>query len=243
MAIAPIVWQPAFLMVILGRAQYKLLCMVMSTLKLADRFHPPPAAVISGRWRLVRLTRRDAEAMVRIGIIPEDASTELLDGWIVLKDRSSRDQDPTMIGQDHRKCVERLSSLRKLIDNSNRHVESQQPLVCSETHVPEPDFMVLRGTLETYADLPSAADALCVVEVADSSYERDTGEKLAGYADAGVGQYIVINLRNRTAEIYSERATATGRYSPAKIVGESETLELRVGDGEMFSIRLGNFLP
>ncbi len=30
---------------------------------------------------------------------------------------------------------------------------------------------------------------------------------------------------------------------PAKIVGESETLELRVGDGEMFSIRLGDLLP
>ena len=114
--------------------------------------------------------------MVRMGIIPEDASTELLNGWVVLKDRSAREQDPTIIGQDHHKCVERLSSLRKLIDNDNRHVESQQPLVCSDTQVPEPDFMVLRGTLDSYTDLPFAADAFCVVEVADSSYERDTGE-------------------------------------------------------------------
>ena len=216
--------------------------MVTSTSKLADRFYPPPPALVAGRWRLVRLTRHDAEAMVRMGIIPEDASTELLDGWVVLKDRSSRDQDPTMIGQDHRKCVERFSSLRKLIDNADRHVESQQPLVCSETHVPEPDFIVLRGTLERYTDLPWATDAFCVVEVADSSYERDTGEKLAGYADAGVGQYIVINLRNRAAEVYSVRDSATGKYLPAKIVGESDVLELKVGEGEMFSVGMRDLL-
>ena len=102
--------------------------------------------------------------------------------------------------------------------------------------------MVLRGTLERYTDLPWAADAFWVVEVADSSYERDTGEKLAGYADAGVGQYIVINLRNRTAEVYTELDSVTGKYLPAKIVGESDVLELRVGEGEMFSVELRDLL-
>ena len=42
---------------------------------------------------------------------------------------------------------------RSRINSPARHVRSQQPLVCSETHVPEPDFMVLRGTLGDYADL------------------------------------------------------------------------------------------
>lgn len=99
--------------------------MVASTPNLAARFSAPPDPLVAGRWRLVRLTRTDAQAMMRMGIIPEDASTELLNGWVVLKDRSARDQDPTMIGREHRKCVEGLSSLRKLIDNDTRHVESQ----------------------------------------------------------------------------------------------------------------------
>ena len=80
--------------------------MVASTSTQPDRFAPPPESLLSGRWRLVSFTRKDAQAMVRVGIIPEDASTELLNGWIVLKDRSARDQDPTRIGQDHRQCVE-----------------------------------------------------------------------------------------------------------------------------------------
>jgi len=217
--------------------------MVAGTSNLAGRFCPPPDPLIAGRWRLVRLTRKDAQAMMRIGIIPEDASTELLNGWVVLKDRSARDQDPTMIGQEHRKCVERLSSLRKLIDNDARHVESQQPLVCSETQVPEPDFMVLRGTLDGYSDLPLAKDAWCVVEVADSSYERDTGEKLAGYAEAGIAQYVVINLRNRTAEIYTDPDPAAASYPPPTIVAASEVLRLRLSADEFRSVPLADVLP
>jgi Uma2 family endonuclease len=217
--------------------------MVASTSVLADRFMPPPEPLMSGRWRLVRLTRTDAEAMVRMGIVPEDASTELLNGWIVLKDRSASNQDPTMIGQDQRRCVERLSALRKLIDGPGRHVESQQPLVCSETHVPEPDFMVLRGTLDDYADLPAATDAFCVIEVADSSFERDIGEKLIGYAKSGVLQYIVINLRNRTASVFTGPDIAAGTYSSPRIVMENDTLALRVGDGEFYSVQLRDLLP
>src|SRR5690349_12121482 len=89
--------------------------MVAGPFKLTDRFVPPPAPFVAGRWLVPRFTRRDAEALVRLGIIPEDASTELLNGLIVLKDRSASDQPPEMIGQDHRKCVERLSALRKTI--------------------------------------------------------------------------------------------------------------------------------
>lgn len=181
--------------------------------------------------------------MVRQGIVPEDASTELLDGMIVLKDRSARDQDPTMIGPDHRNSVERLSSLRKIIDSDLRHVESQQPLVCSEIHQPEPDFMVLRGRLEDYSDLPTAADAFCVIEVADSSYERDTGEKLVGYARAGIQQYIVLNLRARVAEVYTSPDWEAGTYPAPQIVPPEGELFLRVGPDESLAVPLLTLLP
>jgi hypothetical protein len=210
---------------------------------VAERFVSPPQGVVNGRWRLVRFTRKDAESLVRDGIIPEDASTELLEGMIVLKDRSARGQDPTMIGPDHRKCVERLSALRKRIDDDRRHVESQQPLVCSDIQQPEPDFMVLRGRLEDYADLPAAADALCVVEVADSSYERDAGQKLAGYAAAGVRQYVIVNLRTRTAEVYSNPTPAAATYPPPQVISENQPLSLRVGNEEYFTLPLVDVLP
>jgi hypothetical protein len=217
--------------------------MVANSTNINDRFVPPPEPLLSGRWRLIRFTRKDAEALVQQGIIPEDASTELLNGMIVLKDRSARDQDPTMIGPDHRKSVERLSALRKVIDSDQRHVESQQPLVCSDIDQPEPDFMVLRGKLDDYDDLPTAADAYCVIEVADSSYERDSGEKRVAYARAGIGQYVILNLRSRAAEVYTDPDSVAGTYPPAEILTAGQSLSIRLCQSEFLSVPIADILP
>lgn len=208
-----------------------------------QRFAAPPVPMLDGRWRIWRFTRADAEALMRQGLIPEDATTELLSGMIVLKDRSARGEDPQMIGKEHTITVERLSNLRGRINDVRRHVESQQPLACSDIHQPEPDFMVLRGKLEDYTDLPTGADTFCVVEVADSSYERDAGEKLRGYAAAGVDQYVIINLRNRTAEVYTHPDRAAGTYPPPRVVTSGERLALRVGETEHFDMTLSEILP
>ena len=217
--------------------------MVRAKWSIAERFIAPPEPLLDGRWRLARFTHRDAQALVELGIIPEGASTELLDGLVVLKDRAARGEDPTIIGKDHRKCVERLSALRRLFDSTSRHVECLQPLVCSETHVPEPDFMILRGTFDEYTGLPTAADAWCVVEVADASYERDAGEKLAGYARAGVRQYIILNLRTRSAETYTTPHLTAGTYPPPQVIPADADLPLRVGESEFFPIPMRDVLP
>jgi Uma2 family endonuclease len=217
--------------------------MIAKNWTIPERFIPPPEPMRDGRWLVARFTRSEALDLVRLGIIPEDASTELLNGLIVLKDRAATGQDPTMIGNDHSISVERFSNLRSVINSAVRHVRSQQPLVCGETHVPEPDFMVLRGTLDDYTDLPTAADAWCVVEVADASYERDAGDKLAGYARAGVRQYVIINLRSRTAEVYTNPDVNAGTYPPPHVVSAEQSLSLRVGEGEYFTVPMRDVLP
>src|SRR5262249_48843523 len=110
-------------------------------------------------------------------------------------------------------------------------------------HVPEPDFMVLRGTLESYEDLPFASDAFCIVEVADASYERDGSIKLEGYARASVAQFIIINLRNRTAEVRTNPDVASEEYPDPQIITEDSELKLRVGESEYFSVQLKTVLP
>lgn len=124
--------------------------------------------------------------------------------------------------------------------DSTRHVRSQQPLVCSETHVPEPDFMVLRGTLSDYTDLPRASDAWCVVEAADASYERDVGEKLLGYALAGVSQYVVADVRAKEAEVFTEPDSTNGTYAARTVVSADQVLPLRVGETETRAVRLAD---
>lgn len=217
--------------------------MVASTFSIDDRFVPAPASLAQRPRFIARFTHKEAQAMMRMGIIPEDASTELLNGMIVLKDRSARGEDPMTVGNDHRIGVERLSKLCKLIDGPARHVESQQPLVCSETHTPEPDFMVLRGTLNDYTDLPTAVDAYCVIEVADASYELDRGEKLVSYARAGIEQYVIINLRNRTAEVYAGADADRAVYRSMQSVDAGGELSLRVGMNEFLAVPMRDVLP
>ena len=82
-----------------------------------------------------------------------------------------------MEGVDHNYVVGALADLAAKINNESRHLRTQSTLICSETHAPIPDGMVLRGARTSYRDhTPAAAEALCVIEVADSSDERDAGE-------------------------------------------------------------------
>lgn len=57
---------------------------------------------------------------------------------------------------------------------------------------------------------PCAADVLLLVEVSDSTIEYDRGEKATLYADAGIADYWIVNVRQQTIEVY--RDPQSGRY-------------------------------
>ena len=218
--------------------------MVATAKVVADPSPPPAAWVTARRGGPVPLTWRAVEALARAGRVPEDATTELLHGALVHTDRAKLGEDPLSIGDDHVYTVEAFSNLRSRINSGHCHVQSQQPLICSDTHAPQPDFMVIRGEFGSRRRATAtAADALCVIEVADSSYERDAGEKLFGYARAGVPQYVIVNLRNRTAEVYADPDPAAGTYGPPTIIPSDGVLSLRVGADEAFAVHLSDVLP
>jgi hypothetical protein len=192
----------------------------------------------------VRFTVSDALLMVEQGILPEDSTVELLDGELVHRDRFDLQGDEILEGFRHNYVISALGGLVNRVNDSRRHLRTQSTLVCSDTHAPIPDGLVLRGPLRSYHDrLPVAADTWCVIEVADSSYERDAGEKLRGYAEAGIEQYVIINLRNNTAEIYATPDRAAGTYAPPRIISAEETVALRIGDAERLDISLSDLLP
>jgi len=193
----------------------------------------------------VRFSISDALEMVRKGILPEDSTIELLDGELIYRDRFDLRGDQIVEGVKHNYVVAVLGDLRSVINTPERHLRTQSTLICADKHAPIPDGIILRGASDAYRDrLPTAADALCVVvEVADASYERDAGEKLSGYARAGIAQYIIVNLRNRTAEIYTNPDVVEGTYAAREVISESGTLAIRVAETEFYQVPLGNLLP
>jgi Uma2 family endonuclease len=73
------------------------------------------------------------------------------------------------------------------------------------TDEPQPDVALLKPRADRYASTPcTAADALLVIEVADSSIAYDTRLKAKLYASNGIAAYWVVDLQNRRLICHSE---------------------------------------
>lgn len=129
------------------------------------------------------------------GWLQESTAFELLDGFIVRKDRAGAGEDPMTIGDRHRLAVQRLVKLAPLFEPLGCTLQVQQPVQLPPTDEPEPDASVILGVDDDYRDgPPGASDVTCVIEVSDNSLARDLGVKLQAYARAGIEQYVVVDL-------------------------------------------------
>jgi hypothetical protein len=91
---------------------------------------------------IYRLTVAQYEAMASAGILTEDDSVELLEGWLVRKMTKNR---PHIIAAGlARRALERLIP-------SGWHVAIQDPIATVDSE-PEPDLAVVRGEERDYPD-------------------------------------------------------------------------------------------
>jgi Uma2 family endonuclease len=74
---------------------------------------------------------------------------------------------------------------------------------------PEPDIAWVSP--RKYAQgRPQPADVLLIIEVSESSLAYDRGDKATMYAEAGIADYWIINLRDKVIEVH--RDPQTDRY-------------------------------
>lgn len=152
--------------------------------------------------------------MVEVGILDADDRTELLDGHIV-----------EMVAQNvpHRAAVGKTSkAFQKALVDSNYWVQTQSTLPLDCRNVPEPDVAVLEGTPDDL--LEGEPDEIpLIVEVADTSLEKDRTTKLRCYAANGIPEYWIVNLQNETVEVYREPAEGEYRRRETMTWGEAVT--------------------
>jgi Uma2 family endonuclease len=161
----------------------------------------------AGRATIVPWTVEQYHRAIETGFLPEDTSVELLDGFIVHKDRARAGGDPMTIGDRHRTAVLRLAQLAPAFERLGCFLQTQQPISLPPISEPEPDAAVIRGGIDDYLDHPpSAGDVFSVIEIADSSLSIDVGPKLAAYAGAGIRQYIVADLVNNRVLVHEQPA-------------------------------------
>jgi len=134
-------------------------------------------------------------AIIRAGILTEDDPVELLEGWLVTK--MPKNPKHRVVTHLMRQALENLGA-------PGWYVDTQEPLTTADSE-PEPDVMVVRGETRRYLDRhPGPQDVPLVIEVADSSLQRDRTLKKRLYAAAGILVYWIVNLIDNQIEVYTD---------------------------------------
>ncbi len=180
-----------------------------------------------------RLSVEQYHVMIDSGILTDDDPVELLEGWLVTKmPKTPRHTFSTQLTRE---------ALARIVP-SGWHVSDQEPITTVGSE-PEPDVVVVRGSLRDYADRhPSPQDIALVVEVADATLQRDRTLKLRVYASAGITAYWILNLPERQLEAYSQPSEEAA-YRQRRVYRESEAVPVVIGGQEVGRIVVGDMLP
>lgn len=153
--------------------------------------------------------------MVAENILSEQDRTELIEGEVLYM---------SPIGSRHAACVNRLTAVLSTLLNNHAIVSIQNPIQLSQFSEPEPDVALLRPRDDFYAShLPTAADVLLVIEVADTSIDYDQHTKLPLYARSGIPEVWIVNLNTNTIFTYTQ--PSIGEYQQQHEYSISETIQ------------------
>ena len=159
-----------------------------------------------------RFSVADYYRMAETGVLKPGARVELLDGRII---------DMSPIGPFHGGSVNRLIRLFSKLSNGRWLVSAQNPVHLDEYAEPQPDLMLLKPATDDYTTRhPRPEDVFLLIEVADTSLDFDREEKLPAYGRAGISEVWILNLPEKSVEIYRE----------PHFSGYSSHVVLRAGD-------------
>ncbi|MEM6446699.1 MAG: Uma2 family endonuclease [Cyanobacteria bacterium P01_D01_bin.123] len=175
-------------------------------------------------------------AMVRSGILTDDDPVEFLEGWLVLK-MPKRPPD--------RVAMRLLRSTLERIIPTGWYVDSQEPITTADSE-PEPDVVIVRGRTQDYLDRhPAATDLALVVEISDTTLQRDRELKKRTYSRANVDIYWIVNLPERQVEVYSFPLANTDSpdYARCQIFRAGDRLPVQIDNVVVATILVDEVLP
>jgi len=158
-------------------------------------------------------TTDDYHRMLEARILTPDDRVELIRGEVVVM---------SPINARHAACVARLSE--SIFDRVQMTVciRVQSPIVIADHSEPEPDVVLARRREDQYvAGHPQPENVLLVVEVCDTTIDRDRGVKVPLYAEAGIAEVWLVNLTRDEVEVYRDPEDARYKTIVARKPGDS----------------------
>ena len=192
-------------------------------------------AVVSAEpiWRL---SVDQYHEMVRLGILGEDDPIELLEGLLIAK--MTKNPAHSTVAYITREAIAEILP-------KGWHARGEQPITTVDSE-PEPDVVIVRGNPRDYLQRhPAPSDVALVVEVADSSLQRDQTLKKRIYARAGIAVYWVMNLLDRRIEVYREPAAAAKPpdYRHRQDYGTGDNILVEIEGVEVGLLAVKELLP
>ncbi|MBC7944944.1 MAG: Uma2 family endonuclease [Burkholderiales bacterium] len=142
------------------------------------------------------LTVTDFARMAEVGILREDDRIELIEGELI---------DMAPIGPGHIGAVALLNKTMVVAAADKAVVSVQSSILLNDRSQPQPDLVLLKARTDYYRHaLPTPADILLLIEVADTSLEYDRAIKLPLYGQSGIPEVWLVNIKDEAIEIHQE---------------------------------------
>jgi Uma2 family endonuclease len=175
-------------------------------------------------------------AMIREGVLTDDDTVELLEGWLVQK----LPKNPA-----HRLATRLVREGLERTSPSSYFVDAQEPVTLPDSE-PEPDVTVVRGKPRQFRERhPGPPEIALLVEAADATLERDQRSKKRIYAKAGIAVYWIVNLVDRRVEVYTEPTGPTEKpgYGSKQIYGSAQEVPVVLDGRETGRLKVRDPLP
>ena len=164
----------------------------------------------------LRFTTEQYHLMHEVGVFQEGDRLELINGEIT---------NMSPIGRKHVACIIRLDKLIQKKLGDRVMVSTQNSIYLDDNSQPQPDLAILKPRDDFYeSGLPTPADILLIIEVADSSLDYDRHVKAPLYAAARIPEMWLFDVNQKLIEGYTQ-PSANG-YKLIKRYDETDTLSL-----------------
>lgn len=164
-----------------------------------------------------RFSVDDFHRMAETGILSPDDRLELIDGVVV---------EMTPTHPPHASTVKRLAKALFSLLGDRTTIGVQDSIVLHDRSQPVPDLSVARYRDDFYGSAhPRPEDMHLLIEVADSSTERDRREKLPLYASAGVPEVWLVVVPEERVEVH--RDPQGTRYTTVEVLHRGEAVAPR----------------
>jgi Uma2 family endonuclease len=169
-----------------------------------------------------KLTVEDYHQMGEAGIFGPEERVELIEGELI---------DMSPIGPFHSGLGNALVAAFGHLGRGRAVISVQNPIHLGPRSEPQPDFALLRFRPDSYKSrLPTAADVLLLVEIADNSLRYDREVKMPLYARHAIPEYWLVNLSGQVVEVHRDPDPAQGSYRETRVLAEGPLAPLRFPD-------------